>query len=390
MIRAELPCCSTRPLTSAATSLPLPDSTIRFGTRDINTGGSTSSAIARAMKFASTAHTLGVSSARSSIPRSVRINPSKNCSLPYTLVSPDRSTLAISLSASFFSRDMTRTRLTTSWPNLPSLSPSSCSAVSLQSGLAKKSSRIALTCFLCAVMGSGSLSCPLTTSAIFPPLSPPATRGREARIPSGSTWSSTRCATMPPTYSTALGASIRRSSSCLTSKSTPASTCALSTAPRCTSDDTRVQSMSLSLWGFSSDTARTLQTRSAARSPALSSSMLCAASLPLSHTRYSSATCTACIPTASGVRGVPRPWAALRCTACSKEGETRSSKASQSARVRRRSAADGTSRHRSGRPATARPMPFVSCTWSITRVFWSSLSRARAILISFSPPSTAR
>mmetsp|Transcript_292 Transcript_292/g.653 ORF Transcript_292/g.653 Transcript_292/m.653 type:complete len:240 (+) Transcript_292:1519-2238(+) len=239
-------------------------------------------------------------------------------------------------------------------------------------------------------MASGSLSCPPTTSAIFPPLSSPATRGRDERKPSGSTWSSRRCATMPPTYSTALGTSMRRSSICLTSMSTPASACEHSTAPRCTSDDTSEQSMSLSLWGFSSDTARTLQTRSAHSSPALRSSMLCAASLPLSQTRYSSATCVPCMLTASGVRGAPRPCAALRCTACSNEGETRFSKASQSASMRSRSAAFGTSRHRSDSPATALPMPFVSCTWSITWVFCSSLSSASAILISFSPLSIAQ
>jgi len=82
MIRAELPCWSSSPCTSADTSFPLPDSTILLGTSEINTGGSTSSAIARATKFASTWHTFGVSSARSSIPRSVRMKPSKNCSLP--------------------------------------------------------------------------------------------------------------------------------------------------------------------------------------------------------------------------------------------------------------------------------------------------------------------
>mmetsp|Transcript_9887 Transcript_9887/g.24383 ORF Transcript_9887/g.24383 Transcript_9887/m.24383 type:complete len:391 (-) Transcript_9887:294-1466(-) len=390
MMRAELPCWSRSPCTNVATSRPLPDSTTLGGTSVMKTGGSTSSAIARAMKLASTGHTLGVSSARSSMPRSVRMKPSKNCSLPYTRVSPDSSTLAISRSASFFSRDMTRMRLTTSCPNRNSLRASSCSVASLHSGLAKKSSSTARTWALKAVIGRGSLSWLPTTSTILPPLSLPATSGSDVRKLSGSTWSSRKCATIIPIYSTALGTSMSTSSSCLTSMSRPASACALWTAPRWTSDETSAHRRSLSLWGLSSDTARTLQTRSAVRSPARSSSMLLAASLPDSHTRYSSATCAACMATASASSGAPRPCWTLRCTACSKEGETRDSKASQSASVFRRSAAAGTSRHRSGRPATARPMPLVSCTWSMTCVCCSSFRRASAIRISFSPFSTAR
>mmetsp|Transcript_31758 Transcript_31758/g.61990 ORF Transcript_31758/g.61990 Transcript_31758/m.61990 type:complete len:241 (+) Transcript_31758:100-822(+) len=240
----------------------------------MKTDGSTSSAMARAMKLASTGHTVGVSSARSSIPLKARMKPSKNCSLPYTLVRADSSTLAISLSAFFFSRESTRIRLTTSCPNLASLSAASWSSASRHSGLAKKSSSTARTFRLKAVMGSGSFKWLPTSSCILAPRSAPATSGADARNDSGMAWSSRKWAMMAAMYSTALGTSISRSSSCLRRRSTPASACELSTAPRCTSDETSAHSMSRSLAGLSMLTVRILQTSSGVRSPAPSSSML--------------------------------------------------------------------------------------------------------------------
>mmetsp|Transcript_33956 Transcript_33956/g.77520 ORF Transcript_33956/g.77520 Transcript_33956/m.77520 type:complete len:286 (-) Transcript_33956:1146-2003(-) len=86
-------------------------------------------------------------------------------------------------------------------------------------------------------------------------------------------------------------------------------------------------------------------------------------------------------------------WArslALSSTACSKAGETRFSKASQSARVRSRSGASGTSRERSARPTTERCMPLVSCMCSSAPIARRALISWSAMRIAASPFSTAR
>mmetsp|Transcript_67557 Transcript_67557/g.161643 ORF Transcript_67557/g.161643 Transcript_67557/m.161643 type:complete len:218 (-) Transcript_67557:1153-1806(-) len=75
-------CCSMRALAISRTSFPRPVLATRAGTSETNTGGRTSSTVARAMKRARSWAALGVSSATSSIDRSTRMNPSKNCSEP--------------------------------------------------------------------------------------------------------------------------------------------------------------------------------------------------------------------------------------------------------------------------------------------------------------------
>eukprot|EP00960_Hanusia_phi_P064036 765672-Hanusia_phi.AAC.1 len=96
-------------------------------------GGSTSSTIARAMKLARSAGALGVSSDRSSRLLKTAMNPSKNCSLPYTRVIALSSTEARSRSLFFFSMARTMVRFTASCPDLLELSSASDLSASTRS-----------------------------------------------------------------------------------------------------------------------------------------------------------------------------------------------------------------------------------------------------------------
>mmetsp|Transcript_4586 Transcript_4586/g.11549 ORF Transcript_4586/g.11549 Transcript_4586/m.11549 type:complete len:372 (+) Transcript_4586:1011-2126(+) len=370
MIRVLL-CCSISPLTSEATSAPRPFSTSRVGTNDINPGGSTSSTIARAIKLASKGHTFGVSSARSSMPLSARMNPSKNCSLPYTRVSPDSSKDAASRSALRFSSATATTRFTTTCPNRFSFSSARRSSASRGSGLTKNSSRRASTFCLKTVMARGSLSSLPTRSTIVLPTSSPTTRGTDLRKDSGRLLSSRKCAIMCAQYSIARGTSSLRSSSIERStRSTPASTSDASIAPRTTREETIWRSISRSLSFLSREIASILRTSSGCMSRHPSSSTERAASRVLSQPRNSSEMYSACWCTRSTERGVLFSERSRDCriTSSWKAGETRPSKQSQSARVRSLSGASGQSRARSGRPTTARVMPLVSCMCSISPV----------------------